>query len=157
MIIFVNNRIDKNMQIERITTMNEGVYKAFERLMPQLTDKIEYPTYEELKKVIDSENVHLCFAYDDDNNVIGTVSVVFYRIPTGLKAWIEDVIVDNAARGKGVGVAMILHAIEIARNKGALKVDLTSNPRRIAANNLYRKLGFEKRESNVYRYFLVDK
>lgn len=145
------------MHIERITDMNESVYKAFERLMPQLIDKNEFPSYEDLKKVIDSKNVHLCFAYDSDNKVIGTITLVFLRIPTGLKAWIEDVIVDNNARGKGVGKAMIWHAIQIARENGAPKVDLTSNPRRIAANNLYQKLGFEKRESNVYRFYIDEK
>lgn len=145
------------MHIERITDMNESVALAFEILMPQLTGKNEYPSYEDLKKVIDSKNVHLCFAYDSDGNVIGTITLAFLRIPTGLKAWIEDVIVDDKARGKGVGTAMIWHAIQIAREKGVAKVDLTSHPKRIAANKLYQKLGFEKRESNVYRYYIDEK
>lgn len=142
------------MHIERITHMDESFVNAFENLMPQLTGKDEYPSYEELQKIIEADNVHLCFAFDDNEKIIGTITVVFVRIPTGVKAWIEDVIVDKEARGKGVGTAMIWHAIQIARKKRVEKVDLTSHPRRIAANKLYQKLGFEKRESNVYRYYI---
>ncbi len=142
------------MHIKRITHMDESFVNAFENLMPQLTGKDEYPSYEELQKIIEADNVHLCFAFDDNEKIIGTITVVFVRIPTGVKAWIEDVIVDKEARGKGVGTAMIWHAIQIARKKRVEKVDLTSHPRRIAANKLYQKLGFEKRESNVYRYYI---
>lgn len=145
------------MQIERITHIDESVVSAFEILMPQLTGNDEFPTYENLKKVIDSENVHLYFAIDSEEKVIGTITLVFIRIPTGLKAWIEDVIVDKKSRGRGIATAMIRHAIQIAREKGVPKVDLTSQPRRIAANKLYQKLGFEKRESNVYRYYITEK
>ena len=141
------------MHIERITHIDKSIVDAFEKLMPELTGRDEYPSYEELKKVIESDNVHLCLAFDDEEKVIGTITVVLVRIPTGIKALIEDVIVDNDARGKGVGTAMITHAIQIAREKGVVKIDLTSNPRRIAANKMYQKLGFEKRESKVYRYY----
>jgi ribosomal protein S18 acetylase RimI-like enzyme len=83
--------------------------------------------------------------------------LAFYRVPSGLKAWVEDVIVDESARGKGVATALIEHALQVAREKGAFKVDLTSLPRRIAANRLYQKIGFEKRESNMYRYYFDKK
>ena len=142
------------MHIKRITHMDESFVNAFENLMPQLTGKDEYPSYEELQKIIEADNVHLCFAFDDNEKIIGTITVVFVRIPTGVKAWIEDVIVDKEARGKGVGTAMIWHAIQIARKKRVEKVDLTSHPRRIAANKLYQKLGFEKRESSVDRSYI---
>jgi ribosomal protein S18 acetylase RimI-like enzyme len=145
------------MHIERITHIDESYVTAFERLMPQLTGKDEYPTYDELKKIIESENVHLCFAFDDDDKIIGTITVVIVRIPAGVKAWIEDVIVDEKARGKGVATAMMWHALQIARTQGVAKVDLTSHPERVAANKLYQKLGFEKRESNVYRYYIDKK
>ncbi|MDD4777873.1 MAG: GNAT family N-acetyltransferase [Fermentimonas sp.] len=144
------------MHIERITQLDESIVVAFEKLMPELTGREEYPSFEELNKVIESDNVHLCVAFDDQEKVIGTITVILVRIPTGLKALIEDVIVDKEARGKGVGTALIWHAMQIARDKGAVKIDLTSHPRRIAANKLYQKLGFEKRESNVYRYYFEN-
>lgn len=140
------------MYIERITQIDESIVDAFKKLMPQLTGRDEYPSYDELNKVIESDNVHLCLAYDEHKRVIGTVTVVFVTIPTGEKAWIEDVIVDKDERGKGIGTALIWHALQIARDKGVTEIDLTSHPSRIAANKLYQKLGFEKRESNVYRF-----
>ncbi len=142
------------MHIERVTEMDESIVTAFERLMPQLTNKERNPSYDHLKKVIEQENVHFCIATEDDE-IIGTVTIVFITIPSGLKVWIEDVIVDESAGGKGVGTALLWHALQVAREKGAIKVDLTSHPRREAANRLYQKMGFEKRESNVYRYYLT--
>lgn len=145
------------MHIERITHVDESVINAFKILIPQLIEENIYPSYEDLNKIIDSENVYLYFTFDKEDKVIGTITLVFIRIPTGLKARIEDVIVDKEARGKGVATAMIWHVIQIAQEKGVTKVDLTSHPNRIAANKLYQKLGFEKRESNVYRYNISKK
>ncbi|MFA5651477.1 MAG: GNAT family N-acetyltransferase [Proteiniphilum sp.] len=143
------------MHIERLTRVDDSTVHAFKKLMPQLTGKEEHPSLEELEKVIQSKDTFLFFA-TDEGSVMGTLTLVFYRIPSGLKAWIEDVIVDEEARGKGVATALIWHALHIARDEGALKVDLTSLPRRVAANRLYLKMGFEKRESNMYRYYLTD-
>ncbi len=145
------------MHIERITHVDESVINAFKILIPQLIEENIYPSYEDLNKIIDSENVYLYFTFDKEDKVIGTITLVFIRIPTGLKARIEDVIVDKDTRGKGVATAMIWHVIQIAQEKGVTKVDLTSHPNRIAANKLYQKLGFEKRESNVYRYNISKK
>lgn len=119
--------------------------------MPQLTGRQFYPSFEELEKVIASEETHLFVATEEDE-VIGTLTLLFYQIPSGWKAWIEDVIVDQEARGKGVGTALMWHSMKIARRKGAEKVDLTSHPSREAANRLYQKMGFRLRGSNVYRY-----
>lgn len=143
------------MQITRITRVDESTVDVFKRLMPQLTGKQEHPTLEDLQKVVQSPDTHLFFATEGEE-VIGTLSLVFYQIPAGLKAWIEDVIVDEKARGKGVATALIWHALYIARQEGAKKVDLTSLPQRIPANRLYLKMGFEKRESNMYRYYFKD-
>lgn len=143
------------MIINRITQIDEKTINAFRKLVPQLTGKQDYPSREELEKVVQCKNTFLFFAIDE-GEIIGTLTLVFYQIPSGLKAWIEDVIVDENARGKGVATALMWHAINTARKGGALKVDLTSLPRRIAANQLYLKLGFEKRESNMYRYYLSD-
>ncbi|SRR5690554_1939395 len=144
------------MHIDRLTQVDESTFIAFKKLMPQLTGKEEHPSLEELEKVVQSKDTFLFFAREEEK-VIGTLTLVFYRIPSGLKAWIEDVIVDESARGKGVATALIEHALQVAREKGALKVDLTSLPRRIAANRLYQKIGFEKRESNMYRYYFDKK
>jgi ribosomal protein S18 acetylase RimI-like enzyme len=141
------------MDINRITQVNENVTRAFSKLVPQLTGRKEYPSLEELERVIRSENTHLFVATEGDE-VMGTLTLVFYQIPSGLKAWIEDVIVNESFRGKGVATALLCHALHIARDKGARKVDLTSAPSRGAANRLYQKLGFEQRETNVYRLYL---
>lgn len=92
-------------------------------------------------------------AYEGER-ILGTLTLVTFRIPTGVRAWIEDVVVDEAARGKGVGEALNRAAVELARAKGAKTVDLTSRPKREAANRLYRRLGFVARDTNVYRYEL---
>jgi len=87
---------------------------------------------------------------------VGSLTLVLFRIPTGLRAWIEDVVVDESARGKGVGQLMNEAAIAYARNAGAKTVDLTSRPSRDVANRLYQRLGFKKRDTNVYRYVLDE-
>jgi ribosomal protein S18 acetylase RimI-like enzyme len=89
-----------------------------------------------------------------DGEVVGSLTLAFYRIPTGLKAWIEDVVVDDTARGRGLGEALNRAALDEARRRGAKDVSLTSRPSREAANRLYRRIGFEPRETNVYRYTL---
>ena len=85
---------------------------------------------------------------------VGTLTLVVFRIPTGVRAWIEDVVVDDAARGHGVGEALNQFALDLARGKGAKTVDLTSRPSREAANRLYQRIGFQPRETNVYRFDL---
>jgi ribosomal protein S18 acetylase RimI-like enzyme len=85
---------------------------------------------------------------------VGSLTLVTFRIPTGIRAWIEDVVVDESARGHGVGEALNQAAIEEARHKGAVTVDLTSRPSREAANRLYQRIGFTPRDTNVYRYSL---
>ena len=104
-----------------------------------------------MERVIKSEDTFV-FVAEDGGEILGTVTLALYRIPSGTKAWIEDVVVDESARGKGVSVDLMKHALDAARNIGVEKVDLTSQPFRVAANNLYVKLGFELRETNVYRF-----
>lgn len=139
------------MHIEKVTHVDTNLVSVFKRLLPQLTSKDTNLTIEELEKVIDQKETYLFIAKEGDE-ILGTLTLQFYQIPTGKKAWIEDVIVDLQARGKGVGTALIWHAMQIASNEGAEKVDLTSHSDRKAANKLYQKMGFRIRESNVYRY-----
>ena len=141
------------MFIERITNIDERTANALQLLIPELTnDQNRIPTIENLEKVISSPNNFIFIAKNNDE-IIGTLTLVFYWIPSGLKVWIEDVIVSNNARGKGVANALMWHAIGIARENGAKKIDLSSSPWREAANNLYLKLGFEKRDTNMYRLY----
>jgi GNAT superfamily N-acetyltransferase len=146
---------DDKMKIEHITEVDVSTVEIFKKLMPQLTGKDEHPSLEELRRVIESDERFLFFA-TEEGKAIGTLTLVFYQLPSGLKAWIEDVIVDEQARGKGVATALLKHALQVARDRGALKADLTSMPWRVAANRLYQKMGFEKRESNMYRYHFTD-
>jgi len=139
------------MHIERLTHIDEHIVDAFRRLMPQLTSRRIDSSLATLEKVISSEETHLFVAIEEEE-IIGTLTLLFYQIPSGRKAWIEDVIVEQQARGKGVGTALMWHAMQTARSQAAEKVDLTSHPDRKAANKLYQKMGFRLRESNVYRY-----
>ena len=121
--------------------------------MPQLSSSNPPPTDDELRRIIESPASILLIARDDESGrILGSLTLVVFPIPTGIRAWIEDVVVDEAARGRGVGEALNRHALERARAEGARTVDLTSRPTREAANRLYRRLGFEPRETNVYRY-----
>lgn len=132
--------------------VTDEIVDAFVRLTPQLSSSSPPPTREQLEEIVTSEATHLLLARGDDGTIIGSLTLVLFRIPTGLRAWIEDVVVDGEARGQGVGEALNRYAIDVAAERGARTVDLTSRPSREAANRLYVRLGFEKRESNVYRY-----
>lgn len=124
---------------------------AFERLIPQLSSSNPPPTEEELEFIVNSPASVLFVAVEDDE-ILGSLTLALFRIPTAMRAWIEDVVVDERARGKGVGHLLNEAALERAKAEGAATVDLTSRPTRAAANRLYQRLGFIQRETNVYRY-----
>lgn len=139
--------------IEEATVVNEQLVDAFGLLIPQLSRSNPPPDAAALQAIIDSESSTLLVAKDPgDGRILGSMCLAMFRIPTGLRAWIEDVVVDEAARGRGVGNKLNRRAIEIAAEAGATTVDLTSRPSREAANRLYQRMGFEARETNVYRY-----
>lgn len=142
------------MQITEASEVTEALVKAMEKLIPQLSRSNPAPTAEELEMMVSSDASHLLLALDDDGKILGSLTLVLFRIPTGVRAWIEDVVVDGDARGMGVGDKLNRFALEMAREHGAVSVDLTSRPTREAANRLYQRLGFEPRETNVYRYNL---
>lgn len=129
------------------------IVAAFERLIPQLSSSNPPPTEAELRQIVESDSTLLMLA-EEDGVIMGSLTLALFRIPTGLRAWIEDVVVDSAARGKGVGKTLNRFALDEARRRGATTVDLTSRPSREAANRLYQRLGFVKRDTNVYRYDL---
>ena len=140
------------MRIERATELTDELVDALERLVPQLSSSAPVPGRAELQEIIGSPAT-LLVAKEDDA-IVGTLTLALYRAPTGVRAWIEDVVVDEVARGKGAGEALTREALRLAREAGARTVDLTSRPAREAANQMYEKAGFRRRETNVYRYEL---
>ncbi|HOW10898.1 MAG TPA: GNAT family N-acetyltransferase [Bacteroidales bacterium] len=140
------------LRIREIRRFGENIYKAVIRLVPQLNPDKAPPTREHIKGIIRSKNTRLFVAEVKEGNIAGLFTLVTYDIPTGKKFWIEDVVVDESERGKGIGKEMMLFAIGFAKSAGAVDIDLTSRPERIAANILYQKLGFIRRETNAYRY-----
>ncbi len=137
--------------IERRDEVTDDLVAAFDLLIPQLSRSNPPPGAEGLQTIVDSDACHLLVALVD-GRIVGSLTLVVFPIPTGVRAWIEDVVVDDSARGHGVGAALNRHAIELAAELGAKTVDLTSRPSREAANRLYQRLGFVARETNVYRY-----
>ena len=137
------------MRIERVTEPDEALAEAIARLVPQLSAGRTPPTLEELAAIAATPATVLLVARDDDR-VLGMLTLVLYRVPTGLRGWIHDVVVDEAARGRGVGEALSAEALRIAESAGVLTVHLTTRPEREAANRLYPRLGFKEYETNVY-------
>ena len=141
------------MTIRKVNRFSTRVFRAVLKLLPQLGQGTLVPTEEHFRAILKSKRTHF-FVAVIDNEIVGILTIATYDIPTGTKAWIEDVVVDESQRGKGIGKELMLYATGFARSLGAGSIDLTSKPSRIAANELYRKLGFELRETNVYKYNL---
>jgi len=139
------------MKISRVTHADEALLVAMNALIPQLSSSSGPLTLDQLETIVSAES-NVFFIATIDDTIVGTLTLATFPILTGLRAWIEDVIVDEAVRGQGVGVALTEAALAHAASIGAKTVDLTSRPSRVAANALYRKVGFEQRETNVYRY-----
>jgi ribosomal protein S18 acetylase RimI-like enzyme len=145
----------EQVTVEEATAVDDDLVAAFERLIPQLSSSNPPPTAEQLRAIVESGSTQLLVARDaGSGEILGSLTLAIFRIPTGLRAWIEDVVVDETARGRGVGEALNRHALDLAGKVGATTVDLTSRPTREAANRLYQRLGFEQRSTNVYRYTL---
>jgi ribosomal protein S18 acetylase RimI-like enzyme len=142
------------VKVEIATTLTPAIVDAVSRLVPQLSSSSPPPTTAELGDVVTSPATDLFIALDDGGGIVGMATLVTFRIPTGMRAWIEDVVVDDAGRGHGVGTALTEAMLDRARELGCRTVDLTSRPSREAANRLYQRAGFVARETNVYRYDL---
>ena len=143
------------VEIRRITQVSDALEEAFARLMPQLSPRLGAPSREVLRRVAGSETGALLAAVAGER-IVGVLTLAWYDAPSGRKAWIEDVVVDGAARGCGAGDARVRAAVAHAARIGAGKVMLTSNPAREAARALYRKVGFEEVETTVFA-FKTDK
>ncbi len=142
---------DAPVAVEPATVVDDELVAAFARLIPQLSSSSAPPSREQLDQLVGSDDIVLYVARDA-GQIVGSLTLAFYRIPTGLKAWIEDVVVDEAGRGRGVGRLLSETALAEARRRGAKDANLSSRPSREAANRLYQRLGFEARESTMYRY-----
>ncbi len=123
-------------------------------LVAQLSLSAPAPTAKELEGIVTSPATRLLLAQRGDGVVAGMLTLALYRIPTETCAWIEDVVVDEQARGRGIGERLIRSALRLAEAEGVAVVDLTSRPTREAANRLYRRIGFQARETNIYRFYL---
>lgn len=141
------------VRIEPVTEATPEVYAALARLLPQLNPSLTLPPFERLEAIVADPSVTLLIAREGDE-IVGTSTVIVYTTPFWIKARLDEVVVDEAARGKGVGAALVTACINIAREKGAQVAELQSGVLREAANRLYPRLGFERRESNLYRMIL---
>jgi ribosomal protein S18 acetylase RimI-like enzyme len=141
--------------VEVVKQTTPEIVAAITRLLPLLSKSATPPSPEQLAEIVESPVSTLFVARDEANGeIVGTLTLVMFRIPSGIRAWIEDVIVAEEARGRGCGELLNRAALDAARSAGARTVELTSRPSREAANRLYRRIGFVERETNVYRYTL---
>ena len=140
------------IHITELVEITDEIVAAFDHLIPQLSASNPPPSVDEISQMAADPNIVLYVARDTESDtIVGTLTLAFFRIPTGLQARIEDVVVDGVVRGRGVGEQLTNAAIERARAAGAKAVGLTSRPAREAANRLYLRRGFEIRDTNVYR------
>ena len=149
----VSNSAD-GIEVAIATRVDDELVAAFGRLIPQLSRSASVPTPDLIREVVEAQASTVLIARDlrDDGRIVGMLTLIVFRIPTGVRAWIEDVVVDETMRGRGVGAGLSQEAVRRAVELGARTVELTSRPSREAANRLYQRLGFALRDSNVYRY-----
>ena len=148
------------VNIVRLNLVTDEVVAAFARLIKQLSfSPLDAPDRAQLESMIQSQAVTILLARDpvQEDKILGTLTLVTFQTPTNRHAWIEDVVVDGEARKQGIGEALVKAGLELAAQSGARHVDLTSRPAREAANRLYQRVGFQKRQTNLYRYIFPDK
>lgn len=142
------------MKIEIVSKNTSEISKTLEKLIPQLDPTVPIPSKDDLTQIISSSSIYLYIARDPalNNQIVGTLTLVLYRSPTGLHAHFEDLVVDQNSREKRIGTTLLKTALKKAREKGAAFIDLTSRPSRKTANQLYKRIGFTRRKTNLYRY-----
>ena len=142
------------IHVERAVVADAEVVAAVRRLLPQLTGTALEPEANDVETVVTSPATTLLVARDDEGPIVGMLTLALFRLPSGVRAWIEDVVVDESARRLGTGRALVDVALELAADAGATRVDLTSRPSRDSARRLYETMGFEERTTTVYRRHL---
>jgi ribosomal protein S18 acetylase RimI-like enzyme len=156
----ITNMGPMNITIETLESADESIIEAFARLIPQLSTGAPIPDQDQVARVL-AHPANTVFAAraveaSEDHRILGLLTLVMLELPTGTEARIEDVVVDVAARGRGLGRALMLAALDAAARQGAEYVDLTSAPRRVAARQLYQSLGFVPRDTGVFRHALGE-
>lgn len=144
------------IEIYKVTTLSAKLSEALGRLLPQLSQSAQIPNNQHIELLLKNENTHL-FVAEREDEILGMLSLVIVDIPTGRKAWIEDVVVDEKARGLHIGASLVEKAKEEAAELGAKRIYLTSNPSRKAAHALYKKCGFEEYDTSVFRTNIATK
>jgi ribosomal protein S18 acetylase RimI-like enzyme len=140
------------MKIRRVTEFSTKVYEAVQNLLPQLAPGAELPSADSFKSILASADTHFFIAELENKEIVGMISIATYNLLSGKKFWIEDVVIDESQRGKGLGKELMLFAMSYSESLGAKAIMLTSRPSRVAANKLYTELGFVRYETNVYKY-----
>lgn len=140
------------INISELTEASSSVLQSINELLPQLSSSAQVISMDRLSELVESDNTIIFIGTYESGQILGMLSLIVMKIPTGNKAWIEDVVVDQSARGKGMGKALMNHALEKAKELAVKSVDLTSRPSREKANMLYQSLGYQIRETNVYRH-----
>src|SRR6266853_1522124 len=135
--------------VEAVTAATSEVHAALARLLPQLNPKLPAPTLERLQTIVDDPAVTL-FVAREGEEIVGTATVIVYTTPFWIKARLDEVVVDDVSRGKGVGAALVKASLDLARKKGVEVVELQSGVQRDAAHRLYERMGFKRRDTNVY-------
>lgn len=143
------------MEIFEAKEVTDEMVEMWRKLMPQLSSSSPLPTRQQLESIINSQSVVL-FMAREGGKLVGSLSLAYFRVPTGTRGWIEDVVVDESMRGHGIGEALTRAALAKARELNIRTVDLTSRPSREAANRLYQRVGFQLRTTNLYRYTLTE-
>ena len=146
------------VRVEEVTEATPAVQETLARLLPQLNPALQVPDMRRVQALIDDPDVTLLFAREGDE-VIGMATVIVYATPFWIKARIDEVVVDQESRGKGVGEVLVRACLELGRRKGAEVAELQSGrgPARDVANRLYRRMGFVLRDSNLYRFNLAER
>lgn len=137
------------LEVRRQTACTEELLAAFARLLPQLSPRLGALTREAVERIVASPSSAL-FAACDERGIVGLLTLAWYDAPAGRKAWIEDLVVDGAARNSGAGSLLVAEALRHAAKIGACRVQLTSAPHREAARELYRKMGFKEAETSLF-------
>jgi ribosomal protein S18 acetylase RimI-like enzyme len=139
------------IRVERAVVADAEIVAAVRRLLPQLSETAPEPEANDVEAVVTAPATTLLVARDDEGPIVGMLTLAMFRLPSGVRAWIEDVVVDESARRLGTGRALVEVALELAADAGATRVDLTSRPSRDSARRLYETMGFEERTTTVYR------
>ncbi len=142
------------IRIYEATEFSDALAEAFARLLPQLSEHLAVPDRKAAARIVASAATRQLAAAAEEGRIVGLLSVALYDVPSGRKAWIEDVVVDAAWRGRGVGEALVREALALARREGVAQVMLTSNAAREAAHRLYERIGFVRYETDCFRFDL---